>query len=150
MRQITRLRLVSSAGDTLLALACSLGRPAKISAYLYSLSPKHGERDSARLFRLPVRRRCNVLVRGAIRDPFQRIRNARQLIHNLVAHRRPLHNHGTPPAELLHRPGGRRDDENYDREKLFITCDSDRPAKKVKNMIREQIFLPAGAELTTS
>src|SRR2546425_402633 len=111
-----------------------------------SLSPKHGERDSARLLRLPVRRRSNVLVRGTIRDPFQRIRNARQLIHDLVAHRRPLHDHGAPPAELLHRPGGRRDDENYDREKLFTTCDSDRPAKKVKNMIREQIFLPAGAE----
>src|SRR5713226_8149513 len=95
---------------------------------------------------LPVRRRSNVLVRGTIRDAFQRIRNARQLIHDLVAHRRPLHDHGAPPAELLHRPGGRRDDENYDREKLFTTCDSDRPAEKVKNMIREQIFLPAGAE----
>src|SRR6266700_4471332 len=146
MPQLTLLRLVSSAGDTLLALACSLGRPAKISAYLYSLSPKHGERDSARLLRLPVRRRCNVLVRGTIRDAFQRIRNARHLIHDLVADRRPLHDHGAPPAELLHRPGGRSDDEDYDREKLFITCDSYRPAKKVKNMIREQVFLPAGAE----
>jgi len=87
------------------------------------------------------------LVHRAIRDAIESIRDPRQLIDYLVAHRGPLQNHSPPPAKLLHCPGGRRHDENQDRQELFTTCDGDRTAKEMKDMIREQFFLPAGAKV---
>jgi len=80
---------------------------------------------------------------------FESIRDPRQLIDDLVAHHGALQNHGPPPAKLLHRPRGRRHDENHNYKKLFLACDGDRAAKEMKDMIREQFFLPAGAESTT-
>ena len=115
---------------------------------LDSLSPKHGERNppACRFVCFSAARR-NVLVHGTVGDTIEGVRDSRQLIEHLIAHRRPLQNHGPPPAELLHCPGCRRGDEQQDRQKLFMTCDGDRAAEEMINMIREQFSLPAGATL---
>src|SRR5260370_3852957 len=122
--------------------------PPRMLMTLNSLSPEHGERNSpaCRFVCFFVGRR-KVLVQRPIRDAIKGIRDSRQLIDELVAHRRPLQNHGTPPAELLHRPSCRRNGEQDDRQQLFVTCDGDRAAKEMIYMIREQFFLPAGAIL---
>jgi len=116
------------------------------SICLCGLAPEHRVRNPSRgLLWLPAGRRRDHLVRRTIRDAVQGVRDARQFVYQLIAHRRFLHNDRSPAPELLHRPGSRRNDENEDCQELFIACDGDGPAEKVKDMVREQFFLPAGA-----
>src|SRR5260370_36108969 len=63
----------------------------------------------------------------------------------LVAHSGPLQNDSALSAKLLHCPGCRRGDQQMNRQELFMTCDGDRAAEEMINMIREQFSLPAGS-----
>src|SRR6266852_1684256 len=125
------------------------GQKLSIKSGFLRLSPEHGERNppARRFVRLSAGRCRNDLVHRTIRNAIERVGDPRKFIDDLVGNRRPLQHDRTPPAELLHRPGCRRNDEDDNRQQFFTTCDGDGSAKEMKNMIREQMFLPAGAKM---
>ena len=117
--------------------------PGRIQLSLRSLSPEDGER-------IPLYssvRGSNHLVRWPIGDALQGIRDARQVIKQLVAHSRPLQDDRSPSVEVLNGPSRCHNQDNCTCDELFVTGYGESSAKNRKDMIREQFFLPAGAQL---